>query len=247
MPGMSSFSPFKPTPLSLHSALCRVHVNLGLRPSSSPSTDFDNWEVGLRDEDEGWMVRSGDSASLPGRLLQRGNSLYQGPEFFSGGSFHMAPSLGFSVFSRVVKLPISGPVSSLFSLNTAHIIVNHPFLNSPWYSIGMHQLSFVLLLFLAALEERTTRRIHWTTGPPGESQNASIILLLRPKMAQPWSFSVSFAISLCVSSFSCSKNKGAIFLLKLLHKTLRNMKRENVWLNALQGLTSPLNMCLQKS
>ena len=90
-----------------------------------------DWEVGLRDEDEGWMVRSGDSASLPGRLLQRGNSLYQGPEFLSGGSVHIAPSLAFSVFSRVVKPPISGPVSSLFSLNTAHIIVNHPFLNSP--------------------------------------------------------------------------------------------------------------------
>lgn len=59
--------------------------------------------------------------------------------------------------------------------------------------------------------------------------------------------SVSFAISLCVSSFSCSKNKGAIFLLKQLHKPLRNMKRENVWLDALQGLISPLNTCLQKS
>ena len=111
------------------------------------------------------MVRSGDSTSLPGRFLQGGNSLYQGTEFFSGGSFHMVPSLGFSVFSRVVQLPISGPVSSLFSLNTAYIIVSHPFFNSACYSIGTHQLPFVLflllLLFLDALEEQSLN--HWTT------------------------------------------------------------------------------------
>ena len=94
------------------------------------------------------MVRSGDSTSLPGRFLQGGNSLYQGTEFFSGGSFHMVPSLGFSVFSRVVQLPISGPVSSLFSLNTAYIIVSHPFFNSACYSIGTHQLPFVLFFDL---------------------------------------------------------------------------------------------------
>ena len=118
----------------------------------------------MRDEDEGWMVRSGDSTSLPGRFLQGGNSLLQGIEFFSGGSFHMVPSLGFSVFSRVVQLPISVPVSCLFSLNTAYIIVSHPFFNSACYSIGTHQLPFVLfllLLFLAALEEQSLN--HWTT------------------------------------------------------------------------------------
>ena len=105
MPGMSSFSPFKPTPLSRHSALCRDWCmwTWGWGPQLLPSTEFDNWEVGVRDEDEGWMVRSGDSTSLPGRLLQRGNSLYQGPEFFSGGSFHMAPSLGVSVFSTHLR------------------------------------------------------------------------------------------------------------------------------------------------
>ena len=65
-------------------------------------------------------------------------------------------------------------------------------------------------------------------------------------MAQLRFFCVTFVTFVCVSSFDCSKNKGAILLLKL-HKPLRNMKHDNVWLDALQGLTSPLNTCLQKS
>lgn len=148
------------------SPLCAMQrlmpVNLRLRPSSSAFHWV--WQLGGGGREMrmvgGWWGRV-IPPPFPGRLLLGGSSLYQGPEFFSRGSFHMAPSLGFTVFSRVVQLPISGPVSSLFSLNTAHVIVKHHLLKRPWHSTGMHRLSFVLFLLLVALEEENLN--HWTT------------------------------------------------------------------------------------